>query len=81
MNDMHHVFSEKHGKHCCIYCGQKLDMNEWHSELFAEKHYKVIKCDKCRKKSRLKMMFMGSGHDNWSGLEKRVMKDEKQEEK
>ena len=34
-------------------------------------HYKAAIC-KCGKKNVIRMRFYGSGHDNWSSLEKKV---------
>lgn len=77
MSDVHHILREAEGKLYCLYCGQKHEMREWRSEIIGDKHYKTIKCRKCRKKSCIKVKFMGSGHDDWGKLEKKVMKEEK----
>lgn len=55
------------------------DMSEWKSEFAAHAHYKTISCS-CGKTSRIKVKD-GSGHDDWSVLEKKLVKEEKKDEK
>jgi hypothetical protein len=72
---MHQLITEKKGKFRCIYCGRRHNMDNWKSEFTAHKHYKTIRCS-CGKMSRIRVVD-GSGHDEWSKLEKKVRKEEK----
>ena len=66
----HHLVKRTDIGGSCIYCGQKLE-GSWKSEFSSETHYKCILC-KCGKANCTEVSFMGTGHDSWSGLEKRV---------
>lgn len=45
------------------YCGRKLA--GWKSDNCYDLHYKTAVCD-CGCRIRIKVDFMGSGHDNWN---------------
>lgn len=57
----------------CIYCGEPLDSEKWSSVFAQVNHYKCVLC-KCGKENCVKVDFIGSGHDSWSGLEERIAK-------
>lgn len=50
-----------------MYCSNQLDRKRWISHFNVHKHYKVNKCEKCRKESRVDVDYDGSGHEEWSG--------------
>lgn len=75
----HHLITERKGKLRCIYCGKLHDMDNWKSEFTMHRHYKVIMCE-CGKQSRIKVKD-GSGHDEWSRLERKVISDGKEAKK
>ncbi len=57
----------------CIYCNEKLPPEKWGSVFAQVQHYKCVLC-RCGKENCVKMDFIGSGHDSWSGLEERIAK-------
>ncbi len=57
----------------CIYCNEKLDSTQWASVFSQVLHYKCVLC-RCGKENCLKVGFIGTGHDSWGGLEKKVAK-------
>ncbi|MDP7115739.1 MAG: hypothetical protein QF632_04020 [Candidatus Woesearchaeota archaeon] len=59
-----HLVDEDHQKVKCLYCNNEKHLKEWTSEFESELHYKIFICD-CGAKTRIRMDFMGSGHDNW----------------
>ena len=64
-----HLITEEHLKDKCVYCNSELA--DWCSEFHMNKHYKTARC-RCGKKIRISVDFLGSGHDNWDTIEKRV---------
>ncbi len=72
---LHHILNEKSGKFRCIYCGKRHRMSGWESEFTAHRHYKVITCF-CGRKSSIRTAD-GSGHDNWSRLEKKLVEEKR----
>jgi len=48
----------------CYDCSMVLPKKGWISEFVLDFHYKVIDCNKCGKKHRIKVNFEGSGHDD-----------------
>ncbi|MAG15541.1 hypothetical protein CMO88_00615 [Candidatus Woesearchaeota archaeon] len=69
----HHLIKNVERGGSCIYCSEKLD-DKWESSFSARKHYKCVVC-KCGKSNCIEADFMGTGHDNWSELEKKVSKN------
>ena len=71
----HHLIKsiEKDGN--CIYCSEELDADEWKSSFASQSHYKCIVCS-CGKKNCVRVGFIGTGHDTWSGLEKKIEKSD-----
>ena len=69
----HHHIGQKDLKEKCPYCGSGLKKEDWRSEFEAFHHYKHNKCG-CGKTVSIKVDFHGSGHDDWSGLEKKIIK-------
>lgn len=62
----HHVKSDQL-KEICPYCGKSLNKaNDWRSEFHIDMHYKKLVCS-CGKENIVKVDFLGSGHDDWSG--------------
>ncbi|OGM01953.1 hypothetical protein A3K72_00090 [Candidatus Woesearchaeota archaeon RBG_13_36_6] len=57
----------------CIYCGKNDLKKEWFSEWNAEHHYKCFLCPHCGKHNHIRVNFHGSGHDDASGLEKKII--------
>lgn len=49
----------------CRLCGNDLANQPWHSEWDGPQHYKTNLCNKCGKKTWVKVNFEGSGHDEW----------------
>lgn len=49
----------------CRICETDLADKLWLSQWEANQHYKVNICDKCGKKTWLKVDFDGSGDDDW----------------
>ncbi|MFC1728682.1 hypothetical protein ACFLZ7_04455 [Nanoarchaeota archaeon] len=71
---MHHVVNEDHQRFTCVYCRKSLLENKWKSKFSEQKHYKCTKCG-CGKEARVKVGFIGSGHDSWekkSALEHKI---------
>ncbi|MCP3684909.1 MAG: hypothetical protein GY861_19785 [bacterium] len=56
-----------------MYCGRTIDRDKWKSEFISELHYKTMECE-CGKKNKIIVHFHGSGHDNWSELEKKALR-------
>ncbi len=52
--------------HKCLYCKQGLNGEKWYSSWAGghEHHYKVIHCEKCKRKNWGRVNFPGSGHDS-----------------
>ena len=69
--DDHHMIRKVEKEGQCIYCNETLDAQKWESEFAPRNHYKCVIC-KCGKENCVKVDFVGTGHDNWSGLEKKV---------
>ena len=69
----HHLIKEIEKEGSCIYCSNKLDRDKWFSRFSASQHYKCVVC-KCGKTNCVDPGFIGTGHDSWSGLEKKVAK-------
>ena len=76
--DIHHIIRAAYSASICIYCSAELNPDKWESEFDAELHYKGVVC-KCGKKNIIKLDFQGSGHDNWSRLEKKANGEGKKE--
>ncbi len=57
----------------CIYCSEKLEPEKWGSVFAQVQHYKCVLC-RCGRENCVRVDFIGSGHDSWSGLEKKVAK-------
>lgn len=57
----------------CIYCNKSNKEKEWFSEWNREHHYKCFVCSNCGKKNHIRVNFHGSGHDNWSDLERKIL--------
>lgn len=55
----------------CIYCNEQLDSEKWSSVFAQIHHYKCVLC-KCGKENCVKVDFAGTGHDSWSGLERKI---------
>lgn len=55
----------------CIYCSERLPSEKWDSFFAQVQHYKCVLC-KCGKDNCVRVDFIGSGHDSWSGLEDKV---------
>lgn len=55
----------------CIYCNEKLDSGKWKSVFSQIQHYKCVLCS-CGRENNVKVDFIGTGHDAWSGLEEKV---------
>ena len=49
----------------CRICGNDLTDKPWQSQWEIDQHYKINICDKCGKKTWVKVDFEGSGHDRW----------------
>jgi len=49
----------------CRTCSNDLEDKPWKSEWDINHHYKTNICDKCGKKTWLKVDFLGSGDDDW----------------
>ena len=60
-----HLVREEDNLFECLYCGRDLERKEWISEFCGPLHYKVAKCE-CGKKSRVKIPYSGSGHDEFN---------------
>lgn len=60
---IHHLITEKHQRHICIYC--RNPATNWQSEFYNAHHYKTSICS-CGRKLSIRMDFMGSGHDEWN---------------
>lgn len=72
MNDPHIIRKvERNGS--CIYCNESLENSKWTSDFAQGVHYKCVICT-CGKQNCARVNFIGSGHDKWSGLEKKVVK-------
>jgi len=72
MADPHWIRStERDGS--CMYCSKKLNKEKWTSSFSSGSHYKCVVCS-CGKTNCVSMNFIGTGHDSWSGLEKKVVK-------
>jgi len=61
---MHHIVTEMSQSDQCVYCGNGIKGKRWYSEHSLEHHYKSVDCE-CGKRIRIKMDFIGSGHDTW----------------
>ena len=70
----HHLIKriEKEGN--CIYCSEKLP-DTWESSFASQSHYKCVVCT-CGKNNCVRVNFQGTGHDTWSGLEKKIEKSD-----
>lgn len=68
----HHMITDIEKEGNCIYCSNKLDEKKWFSKFSESKHYKCIICT-CGKSNCVEAGFIGTGHDNWSGLEKKIV--------
>ncbi|MFW6013805.1 MAG: hypothetical protein ACOCZ6_04035 [Nanoarchaeota archaeon] len=62
----HHLLNENDMKKKCLYCGNELDICEWESQHYVEKHYKTNSCTTCGKEAIVEVGFEGSGHDSWA---------------
>jgi hypothetical protein len=51
-------------KEKCMYCHRVLVSDDWRSHFSAQTHYKTMKCE-CGKLNKIKVDFVGSGHDTW----------------
>ena len=71
----HHLVREIDRDGNCIYCSEKIDRSEWRSEFSSRKHYKCVTCS-CGKSNCVEVEFIGTGHDNWSGLENKIVKND-----
>ncbi len=72
----HHIVSEPDQRVRCIYCNDDKHLRLWKSEFESEIHYKVFLCD-CGARTRIRMKFMGSGHDTWGGQLPKEVKEMK----
>ena len=70
---VHHLITEDHQLHSCIYCRAPVTDIRWQSEFDKTFHYKTTVCS-CGKRLRVKVNFQGSGHDEW-GIDKRVRQE------
>ena len=68
----HHLIKKSDIGGTCVYCNKALDAN-WVSSFSSETHYKCIVCT-CGKANCTDVSFIGTGHDSWSELEKKVVK-------
>jgi NAD-dependent SIR2 family protein deacetylase len=59
---MHHIVNEINQREQCVYCGNNLSDKRWYSEHSMEHHYKSVECGE---RVRVKVNFIGSGHDTW----------------
>lgn len=59
-----HLVKEQENIWHCLYCNSELSANDWRSVWEGQFHYKLTQC-KCGKKHRVKVSFVGSGHDDW----------------
>jgi len=69
----HHLTKDIEKDGNCIYCSEKLDSTKWTSKFSSRNHYKCVIC-KCGKQNCVEVGFIGTGHDGWSDLEKKVEK-------
>ena len=63
---VHHWICESDIKENCIYCGNDLNDKKWESSFEGDSHYKTLTCE-CGKNNRVRVNFLGSGHDSWDG--------------
>ena len=70
MIDHHMIKAVERGGNC-VYCNETLESGKWQSEFTPGSHYKCVVC-KCGKENCIKVSYIGTGHDSWSGLEKKV---------
>lgn len=66
----HHLVRRAEKGGSCIYCSRQLE-DAWISEFFAAAHYKCVLCT-CGKQNCVKVDYIGTGHDAWSGLETKI---------
>lgn len=71
-----HLIKEQENKWHCLYCNHELGDHNWISVWEGEFHYKEARC-KCGKKQRVKVDFVGSGHDDWDKEVGLIFKDGK----
>ena len=60
-----HLVKEHENVWNCLYCNSDLGANDWNSIWEGQFHYKLTVCKKCGRKHRVKVDFIGSGHDDW----------------
>ncbi|MEM4756168.1 MAG: hypothetical protein QW594_03475 [Candidatus Woesearchaeota archaeon] len=57
--------SKKEMTEQCLYCHTHFDSFKWVSEHIHGIHYKSHICKQCGHENRIRVNFLGSGHDNW----------------
>ena len=62
---MHHIIRDSDLAATCAYCSKEMVNKAWTSHWVGEKHYKAARCE-CGREMWLRVMFIGSGHDNWN---------------
>ncbi|MFW6220727.1 MAG: hypothetical protein ACOC3X_03555 [Nanoarchaeota archaeon] len=64
--NMHQLLGNDNLIHKCMYCGNSFVHNDWQSNHYSRKHYKINSCQVCGKTLKLLVDFEGSGHDFWN---------------
>jgi hypothetical protein len=78
---VHHLISEADQRHSCPYCGKSVAALHWKSLFdFDNSHYKEFNCS-CGRRMTIKVGFVGSGHDSWNSIEKKIMEADAQSRK
>ncbi|MBS3141796.1 hypothetical protein J4464_00230 [Candidatus Woesearchaeota archaeon] len=65
----HHSFREHDQFRSCAYCRNDQQGVSWRSVHDSHLHYKERDCTRCGRVSRIRVDFIGSGHDAWDGTQ------------